>query len=329
MACRGFFARPAHSAGPSHLADVRRHRCASIATRAGGSTRHEPSRETLGDYLDDRRFGSGFRDHFLIPITSAVWSTAPERILDFPVDYLLRFLDNHGLIGLGDRSSGGPSRGGSRSTSSASSRRSRLGAVRSGDPVVGGHCGRRRASRSAPRGRLDRAVRRGRHGDPRRRRAGRAPRRRRARAGRARRLRVHDQPGRAPHRPPAPAAARRRLGSWNVDQAACRRPAERADHDLPHEPAAVAPRPDPVLRVGQPGRPGPRRNGSSWSARSATRCTRSGRSTRRRRSAGLQGHRGTWYAGAHLGYGFHEDGCRSGFEVAELLVARSPLEQAA
>jgi uncharacterized protein len=58
---------------------------------------------SLGRYLSERGYSRRFAEHFLVPLTAALWSTAPERALDFPAAYAIRFFDNHGLLGFGRR----------------------------------------------------------------------------------------------------------------------------------------------------------------------------------------------------------------------------------
>ncbi len=55
---------------------------------------------TLGEYVRARKYGDDFLNYYLVPMSSAVWSTPPERMLDFPAVTLLRFFHNHGFLGL-------------------------------------------------------------------------------------------------------------------------------------------------------------------------------------------------------------------------------------
>lgn len=55
---------------------------------------------SLGDYVRSRGYGQDFFDLYLVPMSSAVWSTPPERMLEFPAASLLRFFHNHGFLGL-------------------------------------------------------------------------------------------------------------------------------------------------------------------------------------------------------------------------------------
>ncbi len=57
--------------------------------------------QSLAEYLDEHGYSRGFRRHFLVPLTSALWSTAPGRALEFPAAYAIRFFDNHGMLGVG------------------------------------------------------------------------------------------------------------------------------------------------------------------------------------------------------------------------------------
>jgi uncharacterized protein len=65
------------------------------------TARPEDESQSLGDYLDEHRYSQRFRSHFLVPLTSALWSTAPGRTLEFPAAYAIRFFANHGMLGLG------------------------------------------------------------------------------------------------------------------------------------------------------------------------------------------------------------------------------------
>lgn len=55
---------------------------------------------TLADYVQKRGYGSDFLELYLVPMSSAVWSTPPEKMLRFPAGTLLRFFHNHGFLGL-------------------------------------------------------------------------------------------------------------------------------------------------------------------------------------------------------------------------------------
>lgn len=57
------------------------------------------ARTTLGEYVAERGYSRAFRDLYLVPFTSALWSTAPVQTLGFPVSYAVRFFQNHGLLG--------------------------------------------------------------------------------------------------------------------------------------------------------------------------------------------------------------------------------------
>ncbi|KAL8710426.1 MAG: hypothetical protein Q9220_005027 [cf. Caloplaca sp. 1 TL-2023] len=55
--------------------------------------------QSIGGYLDQEGYSDAFRNDYLIPMTAAVWSTAPDKAsLEFPAITLIRFLWNHHLL---------------------------------------------------------------------------------------------------------------------------------------------------------------------------------------------------------------------------------------
>lgn len=55
---------------------------------------------TVAEFVQRNSFGVDFLNLYLIPMSSAVWSTDPRQMLDFPALSLIRFFQNHGFLGV-------------------------------------------------------------------------------------------------------------------------------------------------------------------------------------------------------------------------------------
>lgn len=60
----------------------------------------EEAEEDIAAFCKRHRFSPDFIELYLVPMSSAVWSTEPGRILDFPAATLLHFFHNHGFLGV-------------------------------------------------------------------------------------------------------------------------------------------------------------------------------------------------------------------------------------
>ncbi len=91
------FAQPRNALKPSFLGmlrDIARFNRASVDLLK----RDALDTPTLGEYVERGRYGRAFRDHYLVPMASAVWSSSPAQMMGFPAGLLLRFFENHRFL---------------------------------------------------------------------------------------------------------------------------------------------------------------------------------------------------------------------------------------
>ncbi len=93
FAQRGNFLRPAHYGLLKEILRFNREAPRWLAAHADDDA-------TIGDFLDQGRYAAYFVERYLFPMASAVWSMPFDTMRAFPAMTLLRFFDNHGMLGI-------------------------------------------------------------------------------------------------------------------------------------------------------------------------------------------------------------------------------------
>jgi uncharacterized protein len=83
------------------LADVMRFN--SLCTRIAKEQREKELQQPLSDFLRTHKFSEPFRDWYFLPMLGCIWSCPTDQMLQFPVATMIRFCHNHGLIQVTNR----------------------------------------------------------------------------------------------------------------------------------------------------------------------------------------------------------------------------------
>jgi uncharacterized protein len=97
----GLFARRGNLLSPSFmrmLSEIPRFQRAARSLLGSGD-----ERVSLRAWLEQQRFSDSFVERLIVPQVSAVWSSDPNQLSEFPAVFLARFFDNHGMLSLRDR----------------------------------------------------------------------------------------------------------------------------------------------------------------------------------------------------------------------------------
>lgn len=303
------------------LADLLRFNRVTTALAQAGDD--QGMTQSIGEFLNQHGFSQAFRDWYFLPMISCIWSCPTEQMLRFPVDTMVRFCHNHGLLQVSDRPQWFTVAGGSRNY--VHRLQGRLRDVRLGTPVM---AVKRLAESGASIGvatasqverfhdvvlacHSDQALALlGHDASPQERQVLSAIGYHRNRAV------LHTDTGMLPPR-------RRAWAAWNYEHAG-EAGRERASVCLHYLINKLQPLPfaQPVVVSLNPARE-PQKQSVIAEFDYAHPVFDRAAVAAQQRLPSLQGQRNTWFCGAWTGYGFHEDGLKSALDVAARLQSRT------
>jgi predicted NAD/FAD-binding protein len=74
-----------------------------ITTALASANAEAAMAQPLGDFLLTQKFSAEFRDWYFLPMMGCIWSCPTDQMLQFPVATMIRFCYNHGLIQVANR----------------------------------------------------------------------------------------------------------------------------------------------------------------------------------------------------------------------------------